>query len=138
MLVLRKKTPAVALMAPVVVSTTPFRCPASALPGDVVYLASADEVGLALAQDIGTMPCFGVVYKKLEATLCLVQYAGEAAFYEGLTPDTPYYVSHLRPGKLSATPPTTEMPGRVFQKVGTPRSSTTLLLSVDAMDYIVL
>jgi hypothetical protein len=118
------------------ISATPFLCPIGSAVGDLVYLEAEDEVGVARADSINTMPVFGIIQSKPDASHCYVQFAGEAGGYSGLVPDTDYYVSAVTAGRLSTVAPATS--GQVLQKVGAARNTTTIILTVDIMDYFVL
>lgn len=119
-----------------VVSATEYECPFGADVGHFVYLSGPDTVGLALASDISTMPSLGVIVGMSDATHCIVQYNGELDGYVGLSPDTHYYVSATDAGAVTTAIPTD--PGSVMQVVGTARNTTTLIVSVDFMDYTLL
>lgn len=122
--------------ATTLVSATVYVCPPTVVVGDLVYLDSADEVGLASADSPDTMPTLGAVHSKTDATHCLVQYNGDLGGFSGLTVDATYYVSDSDPGKITDVPPSAA--GSVLQVVGKARNTTTLILSVDFMDYILL
>jgi hypothetical protein len=119
--------------------TTPFNCLASMVVGDFVYLEGADLLGPAHAASLNTMPCLGVIAEKPTATTAIVQYGGDASMFAGLVPDTTYYISPTNPGRIQPSLPV-GIPGQsvVLQRVGIARNATTLVLSIDAADFVVL
>jgi hypothetical protein len=116
-----------------------YTCGSNVGVGDFVFLDGNNTVGLADASSMLTMPCLGVVKSKPHVLEAIVQYLGDAPLFTGLEPDTNYYVSPTQPGKIQTSLPVASAgQSVVLQRVGTARNSTTLILSIDATDFVVL
>lgn len=121
------------------IGVTYFNCPSSIQVGDFVYLESADTIGLASADSIDTMPCIGAVFTKPTDTTATVQYVGDVENLTGLVPDTTYYISPVPGETITNVLPEAPAGGTVvLQRVGSARNETTLILSLDATDFVVL
>lgn len=116
-------------------SSINWECPAAAIVGDVVYISGNQIVGLACAADLATMPAYGLVVAKTDATHCTVLFQGEFTPLSGLTPGSYYYVDPVTPGKLTETPP--DAPGQVVQRVLQAITPTLGNVIIDGLDYFV-
>jgi hypothetical protein len=97
---------------------------------DVVYLSGPSEVGVADADGAGTHPVIGFC-KEVDGFNCVVQYSGEMGGFPALTPRKTYYLSTtgISGNTITETPPD-DSPA-ILQKVGTAKSSTVMLITVD-------
>jgi hypothetical protein len=122
-----------------VLSSAPFACSPTLEVGEFVYLEGEDLIGPADANSLATMPCIGVVFEKPTETTATLQYIGDVGGFTGLIPDTTYYISTSVPGQIQSSLPAA-LPGQsaVLQRIGSARNSTTLILSLDATDFVVL
>lgn len=112
-------------------SQTAYACPSGLTVNEAVYLAGADQVGRADANNASAVPAIGLVASKPTTTTCIVRYAGEQGGFSGLTPGATYFLSETA-GQIAASPPTAT--GSVIQEVGFARNATTLMVEVDR-DY---
>jgi hypothetical protein len=114
--------------------SSPYNCLAGVSVNDVVYSDASDNVALADASSIATVPALGVVNSKPSATTCILTYWGELTGFVGLTPNTVYYLDVVAGGITTIAP---TLPGEIVQRLGVARNSTTLIVNIDK-DFIVL
>jgi hypothetical protein len=101
--------------------------PSGVTVGDVVYSTGADTGDLATNTILSTVRgIVGVVTAKPTLTTATIAYAGELAFFAGLTPGATYYLGTL--GSITTNPPGT--PGSVIRRIGIAKNSTTLVINL--------
>ncbi len=94
---------------------------------DAVFESVAGTVRKANASSTVKMPCVGVIVNKPTPTTCIIARSGEVTGFVGLTVDVPYFVG-LTDGTIATTIPTGA--GRVAQRVGYSKTSTTLVIEL--------
>lgn len=109
-----------------------YTCPSAVSVGDAVYISGSNSVDKADANDVSTFPVIGFVSQKptttQATTQAILRYFGELDVFSGLSPGVTYYLSET-PGQISSVAPTAG--GSVVQRVGFPRSATTLVIVLD-------
>jgi hypothetical protein len=83
--------------------------------------------------DLGTMPGFGIIIRKLSDTICIVQTSGVvSSVYAGLTPSKPLFVGTDARLTDVVTPHKPTPGSRVLQIMGLALSASDLLLNVES------
>lgn len=109
-----------------------YRCPSSVKVGDFVYINNFDYVDKAASSIVA--PAIGVVRNKPDTLFAIVQYAGEAEVFSGLTPGAIYFLSS-NPGNMSKVAPFA--PENIVQKVGYAKNTNILVLAPDK-NFVIL
>lgn len=107
-------------------------CTATEVVGDAVYISGNDTVAQADASDpAGKLPAAGIIVDKPTATTCIVQWAGTAISFVGLTAGKYYYVSALVPGGITMVKANG---GTEPQVVGFALNATSLVINIDTQE----
>jgi hypothetical protein len=107
-----------------------YACDARIAVGECVRISAADTVDEADATSSATMPAYGIVIGKPDATHAVVRPLGEiSGVLTGLTPGATYYVDKIA-GAITTTTAGFG-PGNVEQKIGFAKDSATFVAQFD-------
>jgi hypothetical protein len=112
------------------ISSAPFNCPITVVPGDAVYATIVnDSVDRANATSFATAPIIGFAVAKPSGITCDVAYEGEISGFVGLLAGEQYYLDIVN-GGITLTVPSS--PGNIVQRVGIAKNATTLVAFIES------